>query len=60
MHGPRPSSLQKLCLNKNNGRVDGITSGLDFTGQETFKFNVTDNDGKAHTIKSPTAFTYLI
>jgi hypothetical protein len=30
----------------NKGQVDGINSGLDIAGQETFKFNITDNDGK--------------
>jgi hypothetical protein len=46
-----PHLFKNLRLNKNNGQVDGITSGLDIAGQGTFKFNVTDNDGKAHTIK---------
>jgi hypothetical protein len=48
-----PHLFENLRLNKNNGQVDGITSGLDIAGQGTFKFNVTDNNGKAHTIKIP-------
>jgi hypothetical protein len=48
-----PHLFKNLCLNKNNGWVDGITSGLDIAGQGTFKFNVTNDDGKAHTIKIP-------
>jgi hypothetical protein len=48
-----PHLFKNLRLNKNNGQVDGITSGLDIAGQGTFKFNVTDKDGKAHTIKIP-------
>jgi hypothetical protein len=46
-----PHLFENLHLNKNNGRVDGITSGLDIAGQGTFKFTVTDDNGKAHTIK---------
>jgi hypothetical protein len=48
-----PHLFENLHLNKNNGQVDGITSGLDIAGQGIFKFNITDNDGKAHTIKIP-------
>jgi hypothetical protein len=48
-----PHLFKNLRLNKNNGRVDGITSGLDIARQGTFKFNVTNNDGKVHTIKIP-------
>ncbi len=48
-----PHLFKNLCLNKNNGRGDGITSGLDIPGQGTFKFNVANGNGKAHTIKIP-------
>ncbi len=33
--------------------MDGINSGLDIAGQGTFKFNITDDDGKIHTIRIP-------
>jgi hypothetical protein len=45
--------IKNLRLNKNNGQGNGITSGLDIVGQGTFKFNVTNENGKAHTIKIP-------
>jgi hypothetical protein len=48
-----PHLFKNLHLNKNNGQVDGITSGLDIAGQGTFKFNITDDNGKAHTMKIP-------
>jgi hypothetical protein len=48
-----PHLFEKLCLNNNKGQVDGINSKLDIKGEGTFKFNLTNNDGKAHTIKLP-------
>jgi hypothetical protein len=48
-----PHLFKNLHLNNNNGQVDGITSGLDIAEQGTFKFNVTNDGGKAHTIKIP-------
>ncbi len=42
-----------LCLRDNKGQVDGMNSGLDIAGQGTFKFNITNNDGKIHVIKIP-------
>jgi hypothetical protein len=48
-----PHFVENLHLNNNKGQVDGINSGLDITGEGTFKFNITDNDEKAHTIKIP-------
>jgi hypothetical protein len=48
-----PHLFEDLYLNNNKGQVDGINSGLDIAGQGTFKFNVTNNDGKAHTIRIP-------
>ncbi len=48
-----PHLFKNLRLNKNNGQVDEITSGLDIAGQGTFKFNITDDVGKAHMVKKP-------
>jgi hypothetical protein len=48
-----PHLFENLRLNDNKGQVDGINSGLDIKGEVTFKFNLTDNDGKAHMIKIP-------
>jgi hypothetical protein len=45
--------FKNLRLNKNNGQVGGITSGLDIVGQGTFKFNITNDDGKARMIEIP-------
>jgi hypothetical protein len=43
--------FEDLCLNKNNGQVSGIAEGLAIKGEGIFKFDITDNDGKRHTIK---------
>jgi hypothetical protein len=53
--GARPTLLisLKTCISTTTRQVDGINSGLDITGQGTFKFNITNNDGKAHTIRIP-------
>jgi hypothetical protein len=48
-----PHLFENLHLNNNKGRVDGINSGLDIKGEGTFKFNITNDDGKTHTIKIP-------
>ncbi len=48
-----PHLFENLCLGNNKGRVDGINSGLHIAGQGTFKFNITDDDGKAHRIRIP-------
>jgi hypothetical protein len=46
-----PHLFENLHLNNDRGQVDGITCGLYIKGEGTFKFNITDDDGKAHTIK---------
>ena len=43
--------FEDLRLSKNNGEVSGIADGLAIKGEGTFKFDITDNDGKRHTIK---------
>jgi hypothetical protein len=48
--------FEDLRLNKNNGQVDGIADGLAIEGKGTFKFDITDNDGKKHTIKIKNSF----
>jgi hypothetical protein len=35
------------------GEVEGIKSGLDIKGTETFKFKIKDNDGIVHEIEIP-------
>jgi len=37
----------------NNGQVEGIGNGLEIAGEGTFKFKITDDNGKIHTIKIP-------
>jgi hypothetical protein len=48
-----PHLFEDLRLDDNKGQVDGINSGLDITGQGTFKFNITNDDEKIHAIKIP-------
>ncbi len=48
-----PHLFEDLRLDDNKGQVDGINSGLDIAGQGTFKFNITNDDGKIHMIKIP-------
>ena len=48
-----PHFFENLRLNNNKGQVDRINSRLDIKGEGTFKFNITNNDGKAHRIKIP-------
>ncbi len=43
----------------NKGQVDGVNSGLDIAGQGTFKFNITNNDRKAHMIGIPNSLYVL-
>ena len=43
--------FEDLCLNENNGQVSGIADGLAIEGKGTFKFDITNKDGKRHTIK---------
>ena len=38
--------FEDLHLNENNGQVSGIAAGLAIEGRGTFKFDITDNDGK--------------
>ncbi len=52
-HQSAPHLFEDLRLDNNKGQVDGIYSGLYIAGQGTFKFNITDNDGKIHAIKIP-------
>jgi hypothetical protein len=35
------------------GKVDGINEGLAILGKGTFKFNISDNDGRIHRIRIP-------
>jgi hypothetical protein len=43
--------FEDLRLNGNNGHVSGIVDGLAIKGKGTFKFDITDDDGKRHTLK---------
>jgi hypothetical protein len=43
--------FEDLRLNKNNGQVSGIADGLAIEGEGIFKFDITDDNGKRHTIK---------
>ncbi len=47
----KPHLFKDLCLNKDNGQVDGISDGLEIAGEGTFKFNIANNEGKQHTIR---------
>ena len=49
----KPHLVKDLHLNKDKGQVDGISNGLEIEGKGTFKFAITDIDGKTHTIKIP-------
>jgi hypothetical protein len=49
-----PHLFEDLRLDDNKGQVDvGINSGLDMAGQRTFKFNIINDDEKAHMIRIP-------
>ncbi len=43
--------FEDVRLKENNGQVSGITDVLTIEGEGTFKFDITDDDGKRHTIK---------
>jgi hypothetical protein len=45
-----PHLFEDLKLSDSEGEVDGIREGLAIKGTGTFKFVLTDNDGKAHII----------
>jgi hypothetical protein len=45
-----PHLFEDLKLSDSEGEVDGISKGLAIKGTGTFKFVLTDNDGKAHII----------
>ena len=47
----KPHLFEDLRLNKDNGQVDGISNGLEIKGKVTFNFNITDDEGKQHTIR---------
>ena len=38
------------------GKVDGISEGLAILGKGTFKFNISDDDGRVHCIRIPNSF----
>ena len=48
-----PHFFEDLRLNKDKGQVDGISNRLVIKGEGTFKFAITNNEGKKHTIKIP-------
>jgi hypothetical protein len=48
-----PHLFEDLHLENSKGQVDGINSGLDILEHGTFKFNITNDDGKMHAIKIP-------
>jgi hypothetical protein len=48
--------FEDLRLNKNNGQVSGIADGLAIEGKGTFKFDITDNNGKKHVIRIKNSF----
>ena len=48
--------FEDLRLNKNNGQLDGIADGLAIVGKGTFKFDITNYDGKNHTIRIKNSF----
>jgi hypothetical protein len=45
-----PHLFEYLKLSDSKGEVDGISEGLAIKGMGTFKFALTDDDGKAHII----------
>jgi hypothetical protein len=49
----KPHLFEDLRPNKDKGQVDGIRNELAIKGEGTFKFIITDDDGKTHTIKIP-------
>jgi hypothetical protein len=49
----KPHLFEDLRLNKDKGKFNRISNGLEIEGEGTFKFNITNDDGKTHTIKIP-------
>ena len=49
----KPHLFEDLRLNKDKGQVNGISNGLATKREGTFKFSITGDDGKTHTIKIP-------
>jgi hypothetical protein len=47
----KPHLFEDVRLNKDKGQGDGISNGLEITGEGTFKFNIKDDEGKQHTIR---------
>ena len=47
----KPHLFEKLCLNNNTGQVDRISNGMAIEGEGSFKFTITNDDDKAHTIQ---------
>jgi hypothetical protein len=47
-----PHLLENLILS-DNGTVDGINEGLDIWGKVTFKFTITNDNGRPHNIHIP-------
>jgi hypothetical protein len=47
-----PHLFENLVLS-DVGKVDGINEGLEIAGKDTFKFKITDDDGRAHIIRIP-------
>jgi hypothetical protein len=48
-----PHLFEDLHLDNDKGRADGINSTLDISRQGAFKFNITNDNGKAHMIRIP-------
>ncbi len=48
--------FEDLRLNKNNRQVDGTADGLAIEGKGTFKFDITNDKGKRHTIRIKNSF----
>ncbi len=47
-----PHLFDSLVLSE-VGKVDGINGGLEIAGKGTFKFKLTDDDGRTHIIRIP-------
>ncbi len=47
-----PHLFENLVLSE-VGKVDGINDGFEIAGKGTFKFKITDNDGRTHIIHVP-------
>jgi hypothetical protein len=53
-----PHLFENLVLSE-VGKVDGINDGLEILGKGTFKFKLTDDDGRTHIIRVPNSL-YLL